>query len=75
MTRGAERDRAGRPGHAALTLASMSRLRAGQRTAAILAILLLLAVAGSDLLIRIVSEIPKLGLDHAAAALLALASI
>jgi hypothetical protein len=53
----------------------MSRLRPGQRTAAIFAILLLLAVAGSDLLIRIVSEIPKLGLDHAAAALLALASI
>jgi hypothetical protein len=36
---------------AALTLASMSRLRPGRRTAAILAILLLLAVAGSDILI------------------------
>jgi len=45
------RDRAGRPGDAALTLASMSRLRPGRRTAAILAILLLLAVAGSDFLI------------------------
>src|SRR5467141_4510563 len=39
----------GRPGDAALTLASMSRLRPGRRTAAILAILLLLAVGGSDL--------------------------
>src|SRR3989454_7213365 len=51
MTRGVERGRAGRPGTAALTLASMSRLRPGRRTAAILAILLLLAVSGSDLLI------------------------
>jgi len=51
MTRGVYRDRAGRPGDAALTLASMSRLRPGRRTAAILAILLLLAVAGSDFLI------------------------
>src|SRR2546426_5196090 len=51
MTRGVERGRAGRSGDAALTLASMSRLRPGRRTAAILAILLLLAVAGSDLLI------------------------
>src|SRR5467141_4463685 len=41
----------GRPGDAALALASMSRLRPGRRTAAILAILLLLAVAASDLLI------------------------
>src|SRR3989475_6793709 len=51
MTGGVSRDRAGRSGDAALTLASMSRLRPGRRTAAILAILLLLAVAGSDLLI------------------------
>src|SRR5437899_12433071 len=51
MTGGVSRDRAGRLGQAALTLAAMSRLRPGRRTAAILAILLLLAVAGSDLLI------------------------
>jgi len=51
MTRGVWRDRVGRPGDTALKLASMSRLRPGRRTAALLAILLLLAVAGSDLLI------------------------
>src|SRR5438445_5562890 len=51
MTGGVQRDRAGRLGQAALTPASMSRLRPGRRTAAILAILLLLAVAGSAPLI------------------------
>jgi hypothetical protein len=46
-----EDDRVGTRRDPASTLASMSRLRPGRRTAAILAILLVLAAAGSDFLI------------------------